>query len=102
MLKWVTHYAKGDMCTVRFNIRMSLQEKRVTQVNVYVHCRSVSITVDGDVTDTVNVTFGIRKAEWKAATGFYLNDEPTKILGNANHQDFAGVGVAVCPLVLRA
>eukprot|EP00041_Stephanoeca_diplocostata_P035007 m.1217283 g.1217283 ORF g.1217283 m.1217283 type:complete len:792 (-) comp24617_c1_seq18:2782-5157(-) len=62
---------------------------------------SATVTVDGNVVDVVNVSFGIRKTEWKAATGFYLNDEPTKILGNANHQDFAGVGVAV-PDVLQA
>ena len=38
---------------------------------------------------------GVRKTSWSATTGFTLNDIPTKILGAANHQDFAGVGVAV-------
>lgn len=32
---------------------------------------------------------------WDAATGFYLNGQHTKILGMANHEDFAGVGVGV-------
>ena len=29
------------------------------------------------------------------SSGFFLNDKPFKILGNANHQDYAAVGVAV-------
>merc|ERR1719401_2940036 len=33
--------------------------------------------------------------EWSKDRGFLLNDVPLKIKGFANHQDFAGVGVAV-------
>ena len=36
-----------------------------------------------------------RQTNWSVDTGFYLNGRSTKILGAANHQDFAGVGVAV-------
>ncbi len=49
----------------------------------------------GVTADSVNVTFGIRTAHFDAATGFYLNGVATKILGTANHQDAAAVGVAV-------
>ena len=42
-----------------------------------------------------------RRAEWSAANGFVLNGQRRKILGAANHQDFAGVGVAV-PDALQA
>ena len=35
------------------------------------------------------------EASWSPQAGFSLNDVPTKIVGAANHQDFAGVGVAV-------
>ena len=45
--------------------------------------------------DATTVTFGIRRTAFNAATGFYLNDVPTKITGTANHQDTAAVGVAV-------
>lgn len=45
--------------------------------------------------DSTEVTFGIRRIRFDAATGFYLNDVATKINGNANHQDAAAVGVAV-------
>jgi beta-galactosidase len=51
--------------------------------------------VAGRVVDTVTETFGVRKTEWNGTSGFHLNGKPFKILGNANHQDFAAVGVAV-------
>ncbi|CAE7026995.1 unnamed protein product [Symbiodinium natans] len=45
--------------------------------------------------DQVSVTFGVRTVAWDPNKGFVLNGVPTKILGTANHQDFAAVGVAV-------
>jgi beta-galactosidase/beta-glucuronidase len=51
--------------------------------------------------DQVSLTVGFRAAAWDATRGFILNGVPTKILGVANHQDFAGVGVAV-PDALQA
>ena len=47
------------------------------------------------VKDSVNVTFGIRKLEFDADKGFFLNDKHVKVKGMCNHQDFAGVGTAV-------
>jgi beta-galactosidase len=45
--------------------------------------------------DVVENTFGIRKMEWDKDRGFILNGKQVKIKGFANHQDFAGVGVAI-------
>lgn len=45
--------------------------------------------------DAVSQTFGVRKLQWSPDQGFQLNGKPMKIRGFANHQDFAGVGVAV-------
>ena len=56
---------------------------------------TVVLTVGGKPVDSVTETFGVRKTNWTGAEGFFLNDKPFKILGNANHQDFAAVGVAV-------
>lgn len=53
------------------------------------------VAVGGRIVDSTSVTFGVRATYWSAATGFWLNGVNTKILGNANHQDFAAVGVAV-------
>lgn len=52
-------------------------------------------------TDTASHAVGFRKAEWDPDHGFSLNGVRRKILGAANHQDFAGVGVAV-PDALQA
>jgi beta-galactosidase len=38
---------------------------------------------------------GFRTLRFEADSGFYLNDKPVKIKGVCNHQDHAGVGVAM-------
>lgn len=52
------------------------------------------IVCDGRVVDSYETTFGIRTAEVRQ-DGFYLNGKRYPVKGTANHQDFAGVGVAV-------
>ncbi|BDI30293.1 beta-galactosidase [Capsulimonas corticalis] len=49
----------------------------------------------GKVIDTEDTSFGVRSIRWDAEKGFFLNEKPVKIQGVCNHQDFAGVGVAV-------
>ncbi|MFD1950781.1 beta-galactosidase GalA [Sphingomonas arantia] len=50
---------------------------------------------DGRVADERTLRIGFRTLRFDAATGFHLNDRPVKIKGTCNHQDHAGVGVAV-------
>ena len=50
---------------------------------------------DGAVQDTVETRCGFRTIRFEADRGFFLNDQPLKIKGTCNHQDHAGVGVAV-------
>jgi beta-galactosidase len=45
--------------------------------------------------DNYATSFGIRTIRFDAAKGFFLNGKPVKIKGTCNHQDFAGVGIAV-------
>eukprot|EP00966_Prymnesium_polylepis_P195381 4528775-Prymnesium_polylepis.1 len=45
--------------------------------------------------DQTTDTFGVRSIVWDAARGLLLNGLAIKVKGFANHQDFAGVGVAV-------
>jgi beta-galactosidase len=49
---------------------------------------------NGDIKDTYETTFGIRTIEINT-NGFYLNGKLYPVKGTANHQDFAGVGVAL-------
>jgi beta-galactosidase len=53
------------------------------------------IESSGKVTDHDDVTFGVRSIRFDADQGFYLNGKPVKIKGTCNHQDHAGVGIAV-------
>lgn len=49
---------------------------------------------NGNVIDTYETTFGVRTAKI-TTDGFILNGKRYPIKGTSNHQDFAGVGVAV-------
>jgi len=49
----------------------------------------------GRVVDATDTPFGIRTIRFDAEKGFFLNGRPIKIKGTCNHQDFAGVGVAM-------
>nr|WP_183558301.1 beta-galactosidase GalA [Mucilaginibacter sp. SP1R1] len=53
------------------------------------------ITQNGKPTDTLITSCGFRTIRFTADSGFYLNDKHVKLFGVCNHQDHAGVGVAV-------
>ena len=56
----------------------------------------VSLIKRGSKTvDQTETAFGIRTIRFDVEKGFFLNSKPVKIQGTCNHQDFAGVGVAV-------
>lgn len=51
----------------------------------------------GTMTDMDETVCGFRTIRFDAQKGFFLNDKRVEIQGTANHQDSAGVGVAVPP-----
>ena len=53
------------------------------------------VLLDEKTTDEVTTRCGFRTLRFDAKLGFFLNDQPLKIKGTCNHQDHAGVGVAV-------
>jgi beta-galactosidase len=53
------------------------------------------VQVDGNTVDRYETSFGIRSVEFDAERGFLLNGSPVKLKGTCNHQDHAGVGVAL-------
>ncbi|AYL99392.1 beta-galactosidase GalA [Mucilaginibacter celer] len=54
-----------------------------------------TVEENGIVLDSYVTTFGIRTIRFDANEGFFLNGEHVKIQGTNNHQDHAGVGVAL-------
>jgi beta-galactosidase len=53
------------------------------------------VSAGGKPSDEVTTTCGFRTIRFYADKGFFLNDQPLKLKGVCNHQDHAGVGVAV-------
>ena len=54
-----------------------------------------SIRQGGAVVDRYETPFGIRTLRWDANEGFFLNGKRVELKGTCDHQDHAGVGVAV-------
>lgn len=50
---------------------------------------------NGKVVDRETTPFGIRSIRWDKDLGFFLNGKPVKLKGTCNHQDHAGVGIAI-------
>ncbi len=53
------------------------------------------VQVDGAPVDRYETPFGIRSIKFDATQGFLLNGAPVKLKGTCNHQDHAGIGVAL-------
>ena len=53
------------------------------------------IDAGGAIVDRYQTRFGIRSIRFDADQGFFLNGKPVKIKGTCNHQDHAGLGVAL-------
>jgi beta-galactosidase len=54
-----------------------------------------TIEANGSATDEYETPFGIRTIRFDPDQGFFLNGKPVKIKGTCNHQDHAGVGIAL-------
>lgn len=61
----------------------------------------ISVISEGEQTDSVTEKTGFRTFRIDAEKGFFLNGRSLKIKGTCNHQDHAGVGVAVPDSVQR-
>jgi beta-galactosidase len=61
----------------------------------YLYRLRTSVLIRNKVVDQITTPFGVRTIRFDADRGFFLNAKPVKIKGVCNHQDFAGVGVAL-------
>jgi beta-galactosidase len=53
------------------------------------------VQVNGETVDRYETPFGIRSVEFTGDRGFLLNGSVVKLKGTCNHQDHAGIGVAL-------
>jgi beta-galactosidase len=63
--------------------------------NPYLHQLVTTICQGDKNVDRYETTFGIRKLRWDANEGFFLNGQRVQLKGTCDHQDHAGVGVAL-------
>jgi len=61
----------------------------------YLHTLKTVLRSGGKIVDTYETTFGIRTVRFDPNEGFFLNGKHLKIKGTADHQDHAGVGIAI-------
>ena len=61
----------------------------------YLYNLVTSVRQGGAVVDRYETPFGIRTLRWDANEGFFLNGKRVELKGTCNHQDHAGVGVAL-------
>src|SRR5208283_2193073 len=61
----------------------------------YLHTLKTVLRSDGIIVDTYETNFGIRTVRFDPNEGFFLNGKHLKIKGTADHQDHAGVGIAI-------
>lgn len=92
---------KGNICvaalrdnTVKINMTV-LNPQLWSPDSPALYKVKTSVKQNGIVTDEVITRCGFRTIRFDKDTGFWLNDQNIKIKGVCNHQDHAGVGVAV-------
>ena len=78
------------------NISLPVENPTLWNVdNPVLYSVHTTVSVRGESTDEATTTCGFRTIRFDSNHGFFLNDEPLKLKGACNHQDHAGVGVAV-------
>lgn len=68
---------------------------KITSPNLYYAVTTIYDAITNEELDAQKTTFGYREIRVDADKGFFLNGKNIKLLGTCNHQDHAGIGVAV-------
>ena len=63
--------------------------------NPYLYTLRSTVLLNNKPVDQVSTNFGVRTIRFDADRGFFLNGKQVKIKGTCNHQDHAGVGIAM-------
>lgn len=87
--------AAGD--SAEFTLTLPVAHPRLWSLETPVLHRLVTVVrgEDGAEIDRYETPFGIRTIRWDPNEGFFLNGRHVVLRGTNNHQDHAGVGVAV-------
>jgi beta-galactosidase len=79
-----------------FTINITLNTPKLWDLEKpYLYQLLTKVSTSGQIVDTYRTRFGIRTIHFDANKGFFLNGKRVEIKGTNNHQDHAGVGVAL-------
>ncbi|MDQ5980118.1 MAG: beta-galactosidase [Verrucomicrobiota bacterium] len=83
--------------SAEFALTLPVAQPRLWSLETPVLHRLVTVVrgLDGTEIDRYETPFGIRTIRWDPNEGFFLNGRHVVLKGTNNHQDHAGVGVAV-------
>lgn len=77
-------------------LNMTVQHPDLWDIkNPVLYSVRTEVLENGEAVDALTTRCGFRSFHFDADTGFYLNGKSVKIKGVCNHQDHAGVGVAL-------
>jgi beta-galactosidase len=80
----------------KFTINITLNTPKLWDLEKpYLYQLLTKVSSSGQIVDTYRTRFGIRTIHFDANKGFFLNGKRVGIKGTNNHQDHAGVGVAL-------
>jgi beta-galactosidase len=86
----------GAGATVVHSANLRLSAPKLWSLETPVLHRLLTVVKhNGAIVDRVETPFGIRSAHFDPDKGFFLNGKRVELKGTNNHQDHAGVGVAV-------
>ena len=86
----------GNLVSTVVKLNLPVSNPRLWSVDTpTLYTVRTALLRDGQLQDSVETRCGFRTIRFDADQGFFLNDVPMKIKGTCNHQDHAGVGVAV-------
>jgi beta-galactosidase len=106
----VTLYDRKNIKIAQFQTRLSVQTLMQATASIQIPFQNpvlwtlenpalyqvkTTVKLNNTIVDEVTTKCGFRTIAFTADSGFYLNGKHVKIKGVCNHQDHAGVGVAV-------
>jgi beta-galactosidase len=78
------------------SVTMPVHDARLWSIEKpYLHTLTTIVRMDGNVVDSYTTKFGIRTIRFDPNEGFFLNGKHVELKGTADHQDHAGVGIAI-------
>jgi len=79
-----------------FTVDIPVQNPKLWDLeHPYLYQLLTTVMKNGKLVDTYKTSFGIRSIRFDADKGFFLNGKRIEVKGTNNHQDHAGLGVAL-------